>query len=79
MEAAPLYNDVAEGPDGGVAYWLRCEDGLRIRMALWEAKEASGKAETLQQVARVPRLMHDDCRPESGWVACWVGGWVVAG
>ncbi|MCH2076982.1 MAG: alpha/beta hydrolase [Rhodobacteraceae bacterium] len=42
MEAAPLYNDVAEGPDGGVAYWLRCEDGLRIRMALWEAKEASG-------------------------------------
>ena len=42
MEAAPLYNDVAEGPDGGVAYWLRCEDGLRIRMAVWEKEGANG-------------------------------------
>lgn len=42
MEAAPLYNDVAEGPDGGVAYWLRCEDGLRIRMAVWEKEDANG-------------------------------------
>ena len=35
MEAAPLYNDVAEGPDGGAGYWLRTSDGLRIRMAVW--------------------------------------------
>jgi len=35
MEAAPLYNDVAEGPADGAGYWLTADDGLRIRMAVW--------------------------------------------
>ncbi len=35
MEAAPLFTDVAEGPDGGSAYWLICADGLRIRLGVW--------------------------------------------
>ncbi|MEM6478293.1 MAG: alpha/beta hydrolase [Pseudomonadota bacterium] len=35
MEDAPLRNDIAEGPPGGKAYWLRADDGLRIRIAAW--------------------------------------------
>lgn len=32
---APLYHDVAEGPDDAEAYWLICADGVRIRVAVW--------------------------------------------
>lgn len=35
MEAAPLYHDVAAGPEGGRAYWLVCDDDVRIRVAAW--------------------------------------------
>jgi len=35
MEKAPFYNDVAQGPDGGSAYWLRADDGVRIRLGVW--------------------------------------------
>lgn len=34
MTAAPLFADAAGGPDGA-AWWLDCEDGVRIRMAIW--------------------------------------------
>lgn len=34
-ETAPLYADVADGPPGGRAFWLRTADGLRIRGAHW--------------------------------------------
>ncbi len=32
---APLFEDVAGGPAGGVAHWLTTEDGIRIRVAHW--------------------------------------------
>ncbi len=32
---APLFEDVAGGPAGGVAHWLTTEDGKRIRVAHW--------------------------------------------
>lgn len=35
MEAAPLFFDVAEGPDGGEAFWVTTEDSVRIRIGLW--------------------------------------------
>jgi len=35
METAPLYEDVAEAPNGGRAYFVRAADGTRIRFALW--------------------------------------------
>ena len=35
MEQAELHNDLAEGPEGGSAYWLTTEDGVRIRAAFW--------------------------------------------
>lgn len=42
MSAAPLYNDVAEGPADGRAVWLTTEDGVRIRAAVWNADGARG-------------------------------------
>lgn len=35
MEAAPLFGDVADGPPGGRAFWLRAADGVRLRAAHW--------------------------------------------
>ncbi len=35
MEKAPFYNDVAEGPENGAAYWIKTSDGIRLRVAYW--------------------------------------------
>jgi lysophospholipase len=35
MKQAPLYNDIAEGPQDGAAYWLTAADGVRLRAAYW--------------------------------------------
>lgn len=32
---APLFEDVAKAPPGGVAHWVTAEDGVRIRVGLW--------------------------------------------
>ncbi|MDO9639781.1 MAG: alpha/beta hydrolase [Pseudotabrizicola sp.] len=32
---APFYADLALGPQGGEAFWLTAEDGLRIRAGVW--------------------------------------------
>lgn len=32
---APLYADLAQGPEGGEAFWLTTADGLRIRAGVW--------------------------------------------
>ncbi|WP_406720481.1 alpha/beta hydrolase [Thioclava litoralis] len=37
MTPAPFYADMARGPDGGQAFWLRTADGVRIRMGIWPA------------------------------------------
>ncbi|MEM1273517.1 MAG: alpha/beta hydrolase [Pseudomonadota bacterium] len=42
LDPAPLYDDVALGPQGGRAYWLSCDDGTRIRMAIWPLSDAKG-------------------------------------
>ena len=34
-DKAPLYADLADGPSGGYALWLKAEDSVRIRMAVW--------------------------------------------
>lgn len=39
MEPAPLYEDVADAPGGGEAYWLTAPDGVRLRAGLWREGE----------------------------------------
>ncbi|KQB97290.1 hydrolase [Loktanella sp. 1ANDIMAR09] len=42
LEAAPLFEDIAGGPAGGVAHWLTTSDGLRIRVGHWPLANAKG-------------------------------------
>ena len=42
MENAPFFEDVADGPKGGAAYWLQADDGIRIRVAQWPLAKAKG-------------------------------------
>ncbi|MBL3553541.1 alpha/beta hydrolase [Rhodovulum sulfidophilum] len=42
MDRAPLYADVADGPADGSAWWLRTEDGVRIRIGVWGQEETGG-------------------------------------
>jgi lysophospholipase len=42
MKSAPLFEDIAGGPAGGVAHWLTTSDGLRIRVGLWNKADAKG-------------------------------------
>jgi lysophospholipase len=42
MRDAPLYRDVADGPEGGRAWWLEAPDGVRLRLGHWPAGEARG-------------------------------------
>ncbi|GLS87928.1 hydrolase [Cypionkella aquatica] len=39
---APLFQGVAEGPEGGCAFWLMAADGVRIRVGLWTHPGAKG-------------------------------------
>ncbi len=32
---APLFEEIAQAPSGGTAYWVSSADGVRIRVALW--------------------------------------------
>lgn len=41
-EAAPLFDDVAEAPQGGQAAWCVAADGVRIRAAHWSTENARG-------------------------------------
>ena len=42
METAPLFSDLADGPDTGKAWWITADDGVRLRVALWNAKAPKG-------------------------------------
>lgn len=42
MTTAPLYQDVADGPDDGGAFWLHAADGVRLRVGLWRHEGARG-------------------------------------
>lgn len=36
-EAAPFFAEVTEAPDGGRVTWRTCDDGVRVRIAVWKA------------------------------------------
>ncbi|MCR9112949.1 MAG: alpha/beta hydrolase [Rhodobacteraceae bacterium] len=42
MDNAPLHTGVADGPEGGRAFWLRARDGVRLRAGLWQVAGARG-------------------------------------
>ena len=46
MQSAPFYADLAEGPEGGKAYWIVAEDGVRIRLGVWPG-QGSGLSGTV--------------------------------
>lgn len=66
MEAAPLYDDIACGPAGGVAHWLTTSDGLRIRVGHWKRPDAKGtvlifpgRTEFIEKYGRTAQALHD--------------------
>ena len=44
IQAAPLFEDIAPGPAGGAAWWLKTADGVRIRIAAWPCDGADDTA-----------------------------------
>ncbi len=42
MTPAPLFNEVAEGPDDGQGVWLQTSDGKRLRAGFWNAAGPKG-------------------------------------
>lgn len=42
LTPATFYNDLADGPQGGQAWWATTEDGVRIRIGGWHADDAKG-------------------------------------
>lgn len=42
METAPLFSGMADGPDPGRAWWVNADDGVRLRLGLWNAGASRG-------------------------------------
>jgi lysophospholipase len=42
LNEAPLFSDVAKGPKGGAAVWVKTSDAVRIRVAHWTPQSAKG-------------------------------------
>jgi lysophospholipase len=61
MTDAPLYNDLAQGPEGGRAYWVTTSDAVRLRMAVWPKGEKGtillfpGRSEYIEKYGRSNR------------------------
>ncbi|WP_095590017.1 alpha/beta fold hydrolase [Actibacterium ureilyticum] len=61
METAPLYSDLADGPDDGAAFWLRAQDGVRIRIGVWGTGDRGtvllfpGRTEYIEKYGRAAR------------------------
>ncbi|MFZ3583470.1 alpha/beta hydrolase [Loktanella sp. DJP18] len=45
MEQAPFFTEIAEGPEGGQAFWARAEDGVRLRLAHWPVSSTALRGE----------------------------------
>jgi len=63
MENAPFHADVADGPEGGRAFWLQAADGVRLRIGLWTPEGADkgtvflfpGRTEYVEKYGRAAR------------------------
>ncbi|MFT4999277.1 MAG: lysophospholipase [Paracoccaceae bacterium] len=47
MHNAPLYNSNAQGPKNGQAFWVEASDGVRLRVAFWDAAKDASKGTVL--------------------------------
>lgn len=62
-EAAPFFADVADGPPGALAWWLRTSDGVRIRATVWHSGRRGtavvfpGRTEFAEKYGRVAGLL----------------------
>ena len=65
MEPAPFLEDIAEGPEGGKAYWLRAKDSTRLRLGVWPAGPKGtvfmfpGRTEYIEKYGRLAREFAD--------------------
>lgn len=41
LQPAPFFADIAKGPEGGQAHWVKTSDGLRIRVGHWHPEAAT--------------------------------------
>ncbi|MBI1171915.1 alpha/beta fold hydrolase [bacterium] len=64
MSAAPLHDDLADGPADGRAFWLKTADGTRIRAAIWHACGQKGtvvllpgRSEYVEKYGRTARAL----------------------
>ena len=63
MKDAPLYNDLAEGPEGGYAWWMQADDGVHLRAACWPGGKKGtifmlpGRTEYIEKYGRVAAAM----------------------
>ncbi|SEB45896.1 alpha/beta fold hydrolase [Rhodobacter sp. 24-YEA-8] len=63
-EAAPLFDSLADGPEGGRAVWLRTSDGVRIRLGYWPGGTLGtvvllpGRTEYIEKYGPAAREMH---------------------
>lgn len=63
-DAAPLHHDLAQGPPGGTARWLRADDGVRLRQAFWPGGARGtvvlfpGRSEYVEKYGRTARAFH---------------------
>ena len=61
MTPAPFFADLADGPEGGEAVWLRCDDGVRIRAGVWPVGTRgtvllfNGRSEYVEKYGRAAR------------------------
>lgn len=62
MNTAPLFSDLEGMPDGGKAYWRKCADNTRIRVALWQGGDRNetvlifpGRTEYIEKYGPVVR------------------------
>ena len=61
MEPAPFLEDIADGPEGAKAYWLRAKDSTRVRVGVWPAGPKGtilmfpGRTEYIEKYGRLAR------------------------
>lgn len=76
-DAAPLFDDVADAPPGGRAFWCAAADGLRLRAAVWRGGGRGlvvvfpGRTEFIEKYGRVVGHLLD--RGFSAAVIDWRG------